>query len=65
MKLSNLLTLMADHDHIKIFADSTYRLPTDELYKGRVIDCYHYPKLLKRKVTFFYAIRDDVYILIK
>ena len=65
MKLSNLLTLMADRDHIRIFADSTFRLPTRELYKGSVIDCYQHPKLLKRKVAFFYAIRDELYLFIR
>ena len=65
MKLSKILMLMGDEDRVVICEDATLRLPVDELYQGTVLDCYQHPRLLKRKVTFFYAIRDDLIIFIK
>ena len=66
MKLSNLLALMAYNDNIRIYMDGKPRIPsTDaEVYVGSVLQSYKYPRLMKRTVTFFYAVRDDLYIFI-
>ena len=65
MKLSNLLTLMGDNDTIVVCEDVTLRLPTEELFKGTVLECYHHPRLLKRKVMFLFALNYDIIIYVK
>ncbi len=65
MKLSNLLTLMGDDDQIQICEETESRLPGKELFYGTVIECYDYPKLLKRKVTYLFATGNDMVIFVK
>lgn len=64
MKLSNLLTLMGDSDQIQIYESNEQRLPGDEIFYGTVIECYKYPKLLKRKVTYLFAASNDMVIFV-
>ena len=61
MKLEKLLKHMADDDKICVMDDER----AGTLFSGLTIDCYQYPKLLKRKVAFLFAAYYEIVIFVK
>lgn len=63
MKLHKLLMLLADNERIHVYDER--RRPPENIFTGTVIECYEHPKVLKRKVTYFFSAHYEMVIFVK